>query len=90
MLASTRRSGSSGATAQKLQVLTHYLHAVPLLATGLVFPSVHTKATLDVNRTAFLGIFAGYLGEASPEFDINICRFFAFLAVVEGVIAVDG
>lgn len=90
MLASTGRGGPSGATAQELQVLTHYLHATPLLATGLVFPSVHTKAALDVNRTAFLGILTGYLGEASPEFDINKCRLLAFLTVVEGVIAVDG
>jgi hypothetical protein len=90
MFASTGRGGPSGATAQELKVLTHYLHAAPLLPTGLVFPGVHAKAAFDVNGTAFLGIFTSYLGEASPEFDINICRLLPFLTIVEGVIAVDG
>ena len=90
MLPSAGWSWPSGATTQKLQVLTHYFHPSPLLPAGFVFPRVHAEAAFNINGTALLRVFASDLGEAAPELDINECRLLTLLAIVEGVVPVDG
>ena len=62
------------------------LELVPLLAGGFVFPGIELEAAFDEDGPAFLEIFAGDFRRPSPNGDVDESDFFAFLAVLAGVV----
>src|SRR5688572_15979296 len=49
--------GSAFATAQELDVLTHYLELATLLACGFIVPGIELQTAFHEERTAFLAVF---------------------------------
>ena len=60
-----------------------------LLTRGLVVPCVQLQTPFYEDRPAFLQIFARYFREARPQNDIDKGDFFAFLAAIERIYAID-
>jgi hypothetical protein len=72
-----------------LQALTDDFEPVTLLTRLLILPGINTQAAFYEYWTAFLGIFAGDLCEAPPQFHIDVGDFLDLFAGLVRVTAVD-